>query len=54
MSRSGKALTDAQDAYGHLISDRHNGRDNVEVVEREDGYIDTKGVSNCLKFSILL
>ena len=34
-------LTDNQDAYGHLISDYHNGRENVEVVEREDGFIDT-------------
>ena len=34
-------LTDTQDAYGHLISDRHNGQENVEVVEREDGFIDT-------------
>ena len=41
MSRKSKVLTDTQDAYGHLISDRHNGRDNVEVVEREDGFIDT-------------
>lgn len=34
-------LTDIQDAYGHLISDRHNGQDNVEIVEREDGLINT-------------
>ena len=33
-------LTDIQDAYGHLLSDYHNGRKNVEVVEREDGFID--------------
>ena len=33
-------LTDIQDAYGHLISDYHNGRENVEVVERGDGFID--------------
>ena len=41
MLRKSKVLTDIQDAYGHLISDRHNGTENVEVVEREDGYIDT-------------
>ena len=41
MSRTNKVLTDIQDAYGHLISDYHNGRENVEVVEREDGFIDT-------------
>ncbi|MXV74972.1 class I SAM-dependent methyltransferase [Candidatus Poribacteria bacterium] len=34
-------LTDNQDAYGHLLSDYHNGRENVEIVEREDGFIDT-------------
>ena len=33
-------LTDTQDAYGHLLSDYHNGRENVEIVEREDGFID--------------
>lgn len=32
-------LTDTQDAYGHLIADHHNGQENVEVVEREDGLI---------------
>ena len=34
-------LTDSQDAYGHLLSDYHNGRESVEIVEREDGFIDT-------------
>ena len=34
-------LTDNQDAYGHLISDYHKGRENVEIVERVDGFIDT-------------
>ena len=33
-------LTDNQDAYGHLLSDHHNGKENVEIVEREDGFID--------------
>lgn len=36
-------LTDNQDAYGHLLLDYHNGRENVEIVEREDGLI---GVSH--------
>lgn len=34
-------LTDNQDAYGHLISDYHNGQENTEIVEREDGLINT-------------
>ena len=34
-------LTDNQDAYGHLLSDYHNGQENVEIVEREDGFINT-------------
>ena len=34
-------LTDSQDAYGHLLSDYYNGQENVEIVEREDGFIDT-------------
>lgn len=34
-------LTDKQDAYGHILFDYHNGEQNVEIVEREDGYIDT-------------
>lgn len=34
-------LMDTQDAYGHLLLDYHNGRENVEIVEREDGLIDT-------------
>ena len=34
-------LTDNQDAYGYLLSDYHNGRENFEIVEREDGFIDT-------------
>ena len=33
-------LSDIQDAYGHLLSDYHNGQENVEIVEREDGFID--------------
>ena len=33
-------LNDTQDAYGHLLLDYHNGRENVEIVEREDGFID--------------
>ena len=34
-------LTDNQDAYGHLLSDYHNGRESVEIVERVDGFIST-------------
>ena len=34
-------LTDKQDAYGHILYDYLNGEQNVEIVEREDGYIDT-------------
>ena len=41
MSRKIKGLTDNQDAYGYLISDYHNGQENIEIVEREDGLIDT-------------
>ena len=41
MLRGNQVLTDKQDAYGHLLSDYHNGRENFEIVEREDGFIDT-------------
>ena len=41
MSRNNKVLTDNQDAYGHLLSDYHNGQENVEIVEREDRFINT-------------
>ena len=34
-------LTDNQDAYGHLLLDHHNGKENFEIVEREDGFITT-------------
>ncbi|MDE0685955.1 MAG: class I SAM-dependent methyltransferase [Candidatus Poribacteria bacterium] len=34
-------LNDNQDAYGHLLLDYHNGRENVEIVEREDRLINT-------------
>ena len=40
MLRDSKMLTDIQDAYGHLLADYHNGRENVEIVERADGFID--------------
>ena len=33
-------LTDNQDAYGHLLLDYHKGIENVEIVERADGFID--------------
>ncbi len=41
MSKNSKGLTDKQDAFGHLLLDYQNGEQNVEIVEREDGYIDT-------------
>lgn len=41
MSRSSNGLTGKQDAFGHLLSDYQNGEKNVEIVEREDGFIDT-------------
>ena len=34
-------LNDRQDAYGHQLYDCFKGRDVVEVVERDDGFIDT-------------
>ena len=40
MSKGSGVLSDMQDAYGHLLYDFYNGVDNVEIVEREDGYID--------------
>ena len=43
-------LTDIQDAYGHLLSDYHKGRETLEIVEREDGFIDT---SRFDRFAIL-
>ncbi len=33
-------LNDKQDAFGHLLTDYQNGEENVEIIEREDGYID--------------
>lgn len=33
-------LNNKQDAFGHLLTDYHNGEQNVEIIEREDGYID--------------
>ena len=32
-----------RDAFGHEILDYFNGRHPVEIVERDDGYIDTSG-----------
>lgn len=48
MLRDDEMLPDIQDAYGHLLSDYHDGRENVEVVERADGFIDVSrlGPSN--------
>jgi len=33
-------LNNKQDAFGRLLTDYHNGEQNVEIIEREDGYID--------------
>ena len=52
MSRSGNVLTDSQDAYGHLLSDYHNAQENVEVVEREDGFIDERSVKTTDPISV--
>ena len=40
ISRRSKMLLDILDVHGHMLSDYHNGQENVEVVEREDGLID--------------
>ena len=48
ISRKPKMLIDISDAHGHMFSDYHNGRENVEIVEREDGLIDKSSESNCL------
>ena len=32
-------MKDSQDAYGHLVYDRLMGKDALEIVEREDGFI---------------
>lgn len=34
-------MKDNQDAYGHLVYDYLYGKENCEIVERDDGYIDT-------------
>ena len=34
-------LKDYQDAFGHLMRDYHNGIDCHEMIERDDGYINT-------------
>lgn len=36
-------LKDSQDAYGHQLYDFFKGREVIEVVERDDGYIDPSG-----------
>lgn len=48
ISRRPKMLIDILDAHGHMFSDYHNGRENVEIVEREDGLIDKSSESNGL------
>lgn len=37
-------LKDYQDAFGHAILDYHKGTRNFEIVERDDGYIDSAPV----------
>lgn len=37
-------LSDYQDAYGHQVYDHHLGRRCVEIVEREDGYIEAGAI----------
>jgi RNA polymerase sigma factor (sigma-70 family) len=48
ISRRNKMLIDILDVHGHMFSDYHNGQEDVEVVEREDGLIDTSSESNGL------
>ena len=36
-------IVDDEDAYGHLVLDHLEGRDGVEIVERDDGWIATSG-----------
>lgn len=37
-------LNDHQDAFGHGVYDYFSGRvDTAEIIERDDGYIDTSG-----------
>ena len=44
-------LTDKQDAYGHILYDFLNGEQNLEVVERDDGYITTSRMRPLAYFS---
>lgn len=39
-------LTDAQDAYGHMLLDLAVGQDVVEIIERDDGYIVPGGLAS--------
>ena len=48
ISRRSKMLIDILDLQGHMFSDYHNGQADVEVVEREDGLIDTSSDTNGL------
>ena len=47
-SKRKKMLIDILDAHGQMFSDYHNGQEEVEVVEREDGLIDNSSASNAL------
>ena len=45
-------LTDNQDAYGHLIADYYDGKeDALEIVEREDGFITASPVHPQIYFA---
>ena len=48
ISRRKKMLIDILDVHGHMFSDYHNGGEDIEVVEREDGLIDTSSETNGL------
>ena len=38
-----KTMKDSQDAFGHGLYDRLNGENPIEMVERNDGFIDASG-----------
>lgn len=39
-------LTDAQDAYGHMLLDLAEGKEVVEIIERDDGYVAPGGLAS--------
>ena len=48
ISRKNKMLIDILDVHGHMFADYHNGQADIEVVEREDGLIDTSSDTDAL------